>query len=113
MSRVLPGLKHPSLDITDDSGEERRVRFSYGELCELPDPVQRYFKFCMAEGQPRIKYCHIKQQGNFRYASYTVPSLSLLQTRLTLAAPATVCCAQSSVILSDSSESRQVLAGSG
>ena len=54
--------------VTDDSGEEQRARFSYGELRELPDPVQRYFRFCMAEGQPRIKYCHIKQQGHFRYA---------------------------------------------
>lgn len=57
--------------MTDDSGEEQRIRFSYGELRELPDPVQRYFKFCMAEGQPRIKYCHIKQQGHFRYAQST------------------------------------------
>lgn len=55
----------------DDSGEEQRVRFSYGELRELPDPVQRYFKFCMAEGQPRLKYCHIKQEGHFRYAQYS------------------------------------------
>lgn len=51
---------------TDDSGEAQRVRFSYGELSELPNPVQRYFKFCMDEGQPRIKYCHIKQEGHFR-----------------------------------------------
>lgn len=60
-----------ALCATDDSGEAQRVRFSYGELSELPNPVQRYFKFCMDEGQPRIKYCHIKQEGHFRYAKCT------------------------------------------
>ncbi|KAL0040803.1 hypothetical protein WJX79_005921 [Trebouxia sp. C0005] len=50
---------------TDDTGEHK-IRFSYGDLQDLPEPVQRYFKYCMPEGQPRIKYCAIKQQGWFR-----------------------------------------------
>jgi hypothetical protein len=55
----------------DDTGEHKN-RFSYGDLQDLPEPVQRYFKYCMPEGQPRIKYCAIKQQGWFRRGAHAL-----------------------------------------
>lgn len=66
LGRVIAQKVEQVIWTTDDSGEQKN-RFSYGDLQEVPEPVQRYFKYCMPEGQPRIKYCAIKQHGWFRY----------------------------------------------
>ena len=65
LGRTIAHKVEQVIRTTDDSGGQKN-RFSYGELQELPEPVQRYFKYCMPEGQPRIKYCAIKQHGWFR-----------------------------------------------
>ena len=72
----------------DDSGEKKR-HFSFDDLQDLPEPVQRYFKYCMTEGQPLIKYCAIKQQGWFRYltSSHAAPVCSVHSAAYRVACP--------------------------
>ena len=50
------------------AGEERRV-FHHAQLEGLPEPVQRYFKYALQDGQKYIKFCTIKQSGKFRCVS--------------------------------------------
>ena len=47
------------------AGEERRV-FHHAQLEGLPEPVQRYFKYALQDGQKYIKFCTIEQKGQFR-----------------------------------------------
>lgn len=41
-------------------------RFHLSQLDGLPDPVQRYFKHILKEGQPYISYARIKHDGQFK-----------------------------------------------
>lgn len=41
-------------------------KFSYTQLHRLPEPVQRYFKYAMKDGQPYIDKILIKHDGEFR-----------------------------------------------
>lgn len=41
-------------------------RFSHHQLTDLPDPVQRYFKHVLKDGQPYISYARIKHDGQFK-----------------------------------------------
>ena len=41
-------------------------KFSYQQLVGLPDPVQKYFKHVMKEGQPYISYVRLKHDGQFK-----------------------------------------------
>ncbi|HEV8084083.1 MAG TPA: DUF6544 family protein [Chitinophagaceae bacterium] len=40
--------------------------FSYEQLSGLPEPVQRYFKHVLKEGQPYISYIRLKHDGKFK-----------------------------------------------
>ena len=40
--------------------------FTYGQLAGLPDPVQRYFKLVLQEGQPYISYARMTHDGQFK-----------------------------------------------
>lgn len=40
--------------------------FSYRQLAGLPEPVQRYFKHVLKEGQPNISYVRLKHNGKFK-----------------------------------------------
>jgi hypothetical protein len=40
--------------------------FSYGMLEGLPEPVQRYFRHVLKDGQPSIRFAKIKAAGAFR-----------------------------------------------
>jgi hypothetical protein len=40
--------------------------FHKGQLDGLPEPVQRYFKHILKEGQPYISYARIKHDGQFK-----------------------------------------------
>lgn len=40
--------------------------FSYRQLQALPEPVQRYFKHVMKEGQPYISYVRLTHNGQFK-----------------------------------------------
>jgi hypothetical protein len=42
--------------------------FSYTQLSVLPEPVQRYFKHVLKEGQPYISYASITHDGQFKTA---------------------------------------------
>ena len=41
-------------------------KFSYKQLEGLPEPVQRYFKYVLKEGQPYISYIRLKHDGQFK-----------------------------------------------
>ena len=41
-------------------------KFSYQQLEGLPDPVQRYFKHVLKEGQPYVSYIRLKHDGQFK-----------------------------------------------
>ncbi|HTI10522.1 MAG TPA: DUF6544 family protein [Puia sp.] len=40
--------------------------FQYGQLAGLPEPVQRYFRHVLKEGQPYISYVRLFHKGRFR-----------------------------------------------
>ncbi|MEO5592164.1 MAG: DUF6544 family protein [Chitinophagaceae bacterium] len=40
--------------------------FHYAQLSGLPEPVQRYFKYVLKDGQPYISYARIKHAGLFK-----------------------------------------------
>ncbi|MEP6674086.1 MAG: DUF6544 family protein [Ferruginibacter sp.] len=41
-------------------------KFSYQQLAGLPEPVQRYFKHVLKDGQPYISYIRLKHDGQFK-----------------------------------------------
>jgi hypothetical protein len=41
-------------------------KFTYTQLVGLPEPVQRYFKLILKEGQPYISYARITHDGQFK-----------------------------------------------
>ncbi|MDB5112798.1 MAG: hypothetical protein JWR67_3912, partial [Mucilaginibacter sp.] len=41
-------------------------KFTYTQLAGLPEPVQRYFKLILKEGQPYISYARITHDGQFK-----------------------------------------------
>lgn len=40
--------------------------FTYRMIADLPDPVQRYFRYVLSEGQPYISYVRLKHIGQFK-----------------------------------------------
>jgi len=42
--------------------------FSYAQLTGLPEPVQRYFKYVLRNGQPYISYVSLLHEGQFKTA---------------------------------------------
>lgn len=48
--------------------ESSKNIFSYSQLQSLPEPVQRYFRHVMKEGQPYISYVRLMHDGKFRTA---------------------------------------------
>ena len=42
--------------------------FSYKQLEGLPEPVQRYFRYALNDGQPYISYVRLKHNGTFKPA---------------------------------------------
>lgn len=40
--------------------------FDYEQISSLPEPVQRYFKHVLKEGQPYISYVRLKHDGQFK-----------------------------------------------
>ena len=50
------------------SGDISEKTFSYKQLEGLPEPVQRYFRYALKEGQPYISYVRLKYNGTFKPA---------------------------------------------
>lgn len=48
------------------SGEIQNKNFQYSQLQNLPEPVQRYFKLVLPEGQPYISYIRLEHDGQFK-----------------------------------------------
>lgn len=48
------------------SGNLSNKTFCYSQLKDLPEPVRRYFKHVMKEGQPYISYVRLKHNGQFK-----------------------------------------------
>jgi hypothetical protein len=40
--------------------------FNQQQLHDLPDPVQRYFRYALKNGQPYISFARIKHDGKFK-----------------------------------------------
>ncbi len=41
-------------------------KFNYHQLADLPEPVQRYFRHTLKNGQPFISYARIRHDGQFK-----------------------------------------------
>jgi hypothetical protein len=53
-------------ELFDHSKNISERKFSYEQLIGLPEPVQRYFKQVLKEGQPYISYVRLKHDGQFK-----------------------------------------------
>jgi hypothetical protein len=53
-------------DLFAQSTDISKQKFSYQQLAGLPEPVQRYFKHVLKEGQPCISYVRLKHNGKFK-----------------------------------------------
>jgi len=49
-----------------ESGKASDNKFKYNQIQHLPEPVQKYFRHVMKEGQPYISYVRLKHGGLFK-----------------------------------------------
>ena len=52
--------------LTEEGSEAQSETFSFNDLEGLPEPVQRYFKYALRDGQEHIRFVRLKQVGEFR-----------------------------------------------
>jgi len=52
--------------LTEEGSKTPSKTFSFDDLEGLPEPVQRYFKYVLKDGQEHIKFTRLKQVGEFR-----------------------------------------------
>ena len=52
--------------LTEEGSKAQSKIFSFDDLEGLPEPVQRYFKYALKDGQEHIKFVRLKQVGEFR-----------------------------------------------
>lgn len=52
--------------LTEEGSKAQSKTFSFNDLEGLPEPVQRYFKYALKDGQEHIKFARLKQVGEFR-----------------------------------------------
>lgn len=52
--------------LTEEGSKAQSKTFSFNDLEGLPEPVQRYFKYALRDGQEHIKFVRLKQIGKFR-----------------------------------------------
>ena len=52
--------------LTEEGSKVQSKIFSFNDLEGLPEPVQRYFKYALKDGQEHIKFVRLKQVGEFR-----------------------------------------------
>ena len=52
--------------LTEEGSKAQSKIFSFNDLEGLPEPVQRYFKYALRDGQEHIKFVRLKQVGEFR-----------------------------------------------
>jgi len=68
ISRIIFDKKvTKEIDILTEEGSKAQSKtFSFNDLERLPEPVQRYFKYTLRDGQEHIKFVRLKQVGEFR-----------------------------------------------
>ncbi|MFZ5633094.1 MAG: DUF6544 family protein [Bacillota bacterium] len=59
-------IKKEIKQLTSNMSNPAAKVFTYADIKELPEPVQRYFKFTLKEGQTYIRFVRLKQTGLFR-----------------------------------------------
>jgi hypothetical protein len=59
-------VKREVRQITEDTDSAPAQKFTYNQLNGLPEPVQRYFKHVLKDGQEYIRIVRLKQTGEFR-----------------------------------------------
>lgn len=52
--------------LTEEGSKAQSKTFNFNDLEGLPEPVQRYFKYALKDGQEHIKFIRLKQVGEFR-----------------------------------------------
>ena len=52
--------------LTEEGSKVQSKIFSFNDLEGLPEPVQRYFKYALRDGQEHIRFVRLKQVGEFR-----------------------------------------------
>ena len=52
--------------LTEEGSKAQSKTFSFNDLEGLSEPVQRYFKYALKDGQEHIKFARLKQVGEFR-----------------------------------------------
>jgi len=52
--------------LTEEGSKAQSKTFSFNDLEGLPEPVQRYFKYTLRDGQEHIRFVRLKQVGEFR-----------------------------------------------
>lgn len=52
--------------LTEEGSKVQSKIFSFNDLEGLPEPVQKYFKYALKDGQEHIKFVRLKQVGEFR-----------------------------------------------
>ena len=53
-------------ELIAETGQANVKTFSYKDLEGLPEPVQRYFRYALKDGQEHIRFARIKAVGEFR-----------------------------------------------
>jgi hypothetical protein len=59
-------MKDGVQNLFEQAGSLTKNTFSYDQLEGLPQPVQRYFRHVLQEGQPYISYVRLKHDGWFK-----------------------------------------------
>ena len=59
-------FKKEVTELFSQSGNISDKRFGYDQISDLPEPVQRYFKHVLKEGQPYISYVRLTHDGFFK-----------------------------------------------
>lgn len=62
----MKGFKKEVTQLFSNSKNISEKRFSYKQLEGLPEPVQKYFRHVLKEGQPFISYVRLKHAGKFK-----------------------------------------------
>jgi len=52
--------------LTEEGSKVQSKTFSFNDLEGLPEPVQKYFKYALKDGQEHIRFVRLKQVGEFR-----------------------------------------------
>ncbi len=67
-AKLNSNFKKDISELFSGSSEISSRTFNYSQLKGLPEPVQRYFRYALKDGQPYISYVRLKHNGTFKPA---------------------------------------------